>query len=202
MDIKGSMPPSQWRQKALGKKGVGLVDDELNRLLLPGVAEESRWEMFRHYVYERITIPERAEQREDPENFVSFIPNAIEGLSAYSMRSRNYLGTRCFYVSGNRQAIDRFVGKVGSHTSESHRVWECTAFVSYQAAYKAFRKDGRLLFEKLTTTDLEFKRREALAGEAMLRAHEAGATMEDALVVRDILLTKLNAEAASKKPTA
>jgi hypothetical protein len=155
--------------------------------------------MFRHCVYERLTAPDWAEQSDDPESFDSFLPNAVKGLSAFSMGSTKYIGTRCFYVAANRQTIDRFMGKVSDHGSESHRVWECTAFVGYLAAYKAFRKEGKLLFERLTTTDLGLKRREAIAGEVMLQAHEAGATMEEAMIVRN---AKLSAEAAAKKSTA
>jgi hypothetical protein len=80
--------------------------------------------MFRHYVYERITAPDWAEQPDDPESFDSFLPNAVEGLSAFSMGSTKYTGTRCFYVAGNRQTVERFMGKVSDHGSESHRVWE------------------------------------------------------------------------------
>lgn len=84
--------------------------------------------------------------------------------------------------------------------SETHRIWECVAVVKFLAAQNAFQKRGRLLFERLTALDVEREQREAIAGEAMLRAADSGLSMEKSMVVRNAVLKLLNDKAKNDPP--
>jgi len=148
--------------------------------------------MLRYYVWERIILPEGAERPDSPETFDSIFSTRALGMASFGVRSKHYIGTRAFYVSSNRQQIELLVSdSVQKDDTETHRIWDCHAALKYLAAHAAFHKKGRLLFERLTNQDLEQKRREATAGEAMLVAADAGMSMENATLVRNTVLASL-----------